>query len=324
LDTTANPDSWLGREFTITLGDNYCTISRLQYDYESRTYRESTEDEMAAQRESMERGFRSQYDGTIFNTSLPMKARLVGICPGKDVVVPLETAALCEKWLDQRNRLASLRPERAEEAALYEVRGRRSPRKGEFSEGVVLVKQGADIEAVAKRIEAMGFSVATRARTFENQARAFDSSVRLVKKVAFAFGALILGLACGLLWSTTSKIVSDSRADIGLFRALGATKADIRRLFLGESALLGTLGTLVGMLLGWALAMGISRWVINFLRHTAYDPDDMLLIPDSIFSIDVKFCFLLLAGAAVMSLLAGLLPANRAANIDPVKALKRE
>jgi ABC-type lipoprotein release transport system permease subunit len=37
-----------------------------------------------------------------------------------------------------------------------------------------------------------------------------------------------------------------------------------------------------------------------------------------------RFCLLLIAGAALVSLLAGLLPANRAANVDPVKALKRE
>jgi len=45
--------------------------------------------------------------------------------------------------------------------------------------------------------------------------------------------------------------VSDSRVDIGLFRALGATKREIRRLFLGEAMLQGVLGTVVGMLLGW-------------------------------------------------------------------------
>jgi ABC-type lipoprotein release transport system permease subunit len=49
-----------------------------------------------------------------------------------------------------------------------------------------------------------------------------------------------------------------------------------------------------------------------------------LLIPRSIFSVDLRFCLLLIVGAAALSLLAGLFPARRAANIDPVKALKRE
>jgi hypothetical protein len=317
-------EAWIGREVTITLGDNYANLVRLSYDYGKREFREVSEQDLAAQREAMLRNYRAMYDGTIFNTTLPLKARVVGICPGNEVLMPLDTAILCDKWLRQRNQLAALRPLRETEEAVYGSQGRQTPRAGEFAEGVVLVKPGANIEAVAKRIEELGFYAATRARTFENQARMFDSGLRVVKKIAFAFGAIILGLACGLMWSTTSKIVSDSRADIGLFRALGATKRDVRRLFLGESVLLGVLGTFTGMLLGWALAIGISRWVLGFARRTVFDPEEALLIPDSIFSINWEFCFLLLAGAAVVSLLAGLLPANRAANIDPVKALKRE
>jgi ABC-type lipoprotein release transport system permease subunit len=88
--------------------------------------------------------------------------------------------------------------------------------------------------------------------------------------------------------------------------------------------LLGVLGTMVGVLLGWVLALGISHWVIGFARRSVYDPEEALLVSNSIFGVDVKFCLLLLLTAAVLSFLAGLLPAHRAATVDPVKALKRE
>ena len=84
------------------------------------------------------------------------------------------------------------------------------------------------------------------------------------------------------------------------------------------------LGTVLGMILGWALALAISHWVIGFARRSVYEPEEALLIPNSIFSMNLHFCLLLIVGAALVSLLAGLLPANRAANVDPVKALKRE
>jgi hypothetical protein len=316
--------TWLGRDVTIVLGDNYARLAHFNYDYAKREYKPVGDDDVTAQHDSLERNYGAMYDMTIFNTTLTLKGRVVGFCPGNKVLIPFDAAELCEKWIDQRNRLAARIPPRPAGAVVYGPRGQREPKPGEYTEGVVLVKHGADVEAVAKRIEEMGFTVATRARTFENQAEAFDSTVRVVKQVAFALGGLILGLACALVWSTTSKTVSDSRMDIGLYRALGATKRDIRRLFLGEAMLQGVTGTVVGMVLGWMLAMAISHWVIGFARRSVFDPEEILLIPDSIFSANPKFCMMLIVGAAVVSLLAGLLPANRAANVDPVKALKRE
>ena len=326
LELDPSTNSWIGRDVMITVGDNFTSLPRFRYDYKKRQFEEVTEEEMATAREGLDRNLRNAYDLTIYRTVLSLKGKVVGLCPGNDVLMPLDMAELCEKWLDQRRQLASLVPPASsgERATSYEEGGRRAPRPGEFREGIVVVKPSANVEAVAKRIEDMGFYVATRQRTFENQVKAFDAAMHVVKKVLFAFGGLILGLACGLVWSTTSRIVSDSRVDIGLFRALGATKTDIRKLFLSESVLLGMLGTLVGMLIGWALAAGISHWVINFARRSVTDPEEMLLLPDSIFSADLKFSLLLLAGAAVVSLLAGWLPAGRAAKVDPVKALKRE
>jgi len=325
LDEDPNGEaSWLKRDVTIVLGDNYAMVAHFNYDYAKHEYKRVADEDVTARRDELERSYRGMYDMTIFNTTLTLKGRVVGFCPGSKVLMPFDAAELCEKWIDERNRLAARNPPRTAESAVYGESGQRAPKPGEYAEGVVLVKHGADVESVAKRIEDMGFTVATRARTFENQAEAFDSTVHIVKEVAFALGGLILGLACALVWSTTSKTVSDSRVDIGLFRALGATKRDIRRLFLGEAMLQGVLGTVVGMVVGWVLAVGISHWVIGFARQSVFDPEEALLIPDSIFSINLMFSFLLIVGAAVVSLLAGLLPANRAANVDPVKALKRE
>jgi ABC-type lipoprotein release transport system permease subunit len=283
-----------------------------------------SEDDLTQQREAMLRANRQGSDPTIQNTTLSLRGRVVGFCPGTQVLLPLETAILCDKWLNQRQALAALWPGTRPEEIEYGAHGRATPREGEFTEGVVLVNDGVDVEAVAKRIKDLGFEATTRGSAFENMVKEFDTVVKVVKRIAFALGALILLLACGLLWSTTSRVVSDSRVDIGLFRALGATKSDVRRLFLSEAALLGLMGTLTGMLMGWALAYGISRWVVRFARREVADPEQILMVPDSVFRIDWPFCFWLLAGTAIVSVLAGLWPANRAAQIDPVQALKRE
>ena len=316
--------SWIGRDVTILLGDNYAQVSQFRYHHDKREFVRITDDELAAQRENVRRAGEANYDPVLFQMTLPLKGRIVGLCPGNRAFIPTDPARLCEKWIQQRNQLAGRHPPPDTEPPAYESGGRRTPRTGEYTEGLVLVRRGADVERVACRIEALGYSVTTRARTFENQARAFDSGIRIVKRIVYALGAVILGIAGALIWSTASKTVSDSRTDIGLFRALGATKRDVRRLFLGESMLLGALGTMAGIFLGWTLAIGVSHWVVSLARREVVDPEDALLVPHSIFSFDLPFCLALLAGAALMSLLAGWIPATRAANVDPVQALKRE
>ena len=322
--STNEVNAWIGRDITITVGDPFADLSRYNYDYDKKEWTELSDDEREQQREGILRGNRQRQDPTIGNTMLSLRGRVVGFCPGSQIFMPLDVAILCDKWLTQRQGLSSLWPTSRSEEIEYGARGRATPREGEYTEGVVLLKDGTDAEAVAARIKDMGFVPTTRGSAFENMVKEFDTVVRVVKRIAFALGALILSLACGLLWSTTSRIVSDSRVDIGLFRALGATKSDVRRLFLSEAVLLGLLGTLTGMVLGWALAFEISRWTIRFVRREVADPEQMLMIPDSVFRVDWMFCLLLLVGAALVSILAGLWPANRAANVDPVQALKRE
>jgi ABC-type lipoprotein release transport system permease subunit len=317
-------EAWIGREVTLLLGDNYTQIERRRYDFEKREFRALTDEEIAARREQIESENRRNYEMTVFSRTVTLKARVAGLCPGRKVLMPHDTALLCEKWLLQRQRLAARFPMAEDSDINYRYGGRRPPRDGEFKEAIVIVKAGADIEAVAKRIQDLDFSATTRAMAFENQMRSFESDIRILKRIAFAFGGVLLAIACGLIWSTTSKTVSDSRADIGLFRALGATKRDIRRLFLAEAALQGLLGTLLGIALGWGLALAISHWSIKAARRAVSDAEELLMLPDTLFAAEIKFCALLLLGAVLVSLLAGLWPATRAANIDPVKALKRE
>ena len=317
-------NEWIGREVTVVLGDNGTRIQRFQYDGQKKQWNERSKEDIEQRREAIQRNHQGQYDAAIMDTVLTLKGRIVGLCPGSRVLISLDTAVQCDKWITQRRELASLHPAPEVATAQYGVRGRQTPKSGEYNDGIVLVKQGVNAETVAERIRKLGFQAATRASAFEATVKDIDTGIRFVKRIALAFGGLILGIACGLLWSTTSRTVSDSRVDIGLFRALGATKSDIRRLFLSEAVMLGLLGTLVGMLVGWAVAFYISRWVLRLVRGEITDPEELVMLPGSVFSIDVRFCLTLLISAVAVSILAGLIPANRAAKVDPVKALKRE
>ena len=324
LADAAAERAWLGRELTLQLGDPYADVIRFRRDGEKKQWVEVSAEDLAQRRDAVERNLAAAYDGTIYSLRLPLRARVVGFCPGARVLAPVETAVLCEKWLTQRRELAALQPRRESTVEEYGAHGRRTPRAGEYPEGLVLVKAGANVEAVAAHLRKLGFTATTRTSAVESFIKEFDSGLRFVKRIAYAIAGVILAIAAGLLWSTASRIVSDSRADIGLFRALGATKRDVRRLFLSETVLLGLLGTVAGLVAGWTLGYYISRWVVRAVGNELSDPEEILRVPASLFSIDLRFAALLLVGAAVISWAAGLWPARRAANIDPVKALKRE
>ena len=127
-DDPAGEKNWLGREVTIVLGDNYARLSGFAYDYAKRKYQPVSGDDVTAQHDAMERSFRGMYDTTIFNTTLTLKGRVVGFCPGSKVLMPFDTAVMCEKWLDQRRRLALRNPPPATDEVVYGERGRRTPR----------------------------------------------------------------------------------------------------------------------------------------------------------------------------------------------------
>jgi len=101
--------------------------------------------------------------------------------------------------------------------------------------------------------------------------------------------------------------VSERTAEVGLLRALGSTRRDILLLFLGESALLATLGGLLGLALGLGGALLLGQLLPSLPVHPAW-----------------PYVFAALAGSTLIGLAAGILPARRAARLDPIEALRSE
>src|SRR5207249_1543612 len=103
-----------------------------------------------------------------------------------------------------------------------------------------------------------------------------------------------------------------------ILRALGATRSQIRTLFLMESAMAGLVGTLAGILLGALLARGMAGYIGGLMQQiygVAQKPGDIVMEP---------WLIALAIGMGVAtSLIAGVLPARAAAGVDPVKALQK-
>ncbi len=105
--------------------------------------------------------------------------------------------------------------------------------------------------------------------------------------------------------------VTERTKEIGLRKAVGAKKRDILIQFLIESSLLSAIGGIVGIILGWLLSLGIGRIAAA---------NDFLLDP----SITLNAVLLATLFSAAVGLFFGIYPANRAAQLEPIEALRTE
>ena len=105
--------------------------------------------------------------------------------------------------------------------------------------------------------------------------------------------------------------VTERTKEIGLRKALGARKSDILVQFLTESSVLSMFGGLIGIALGWGISLAVGQ--IAAASDTPIEP-----------AIGIDTILLATLFSTAVGLFFGIYPANRAANLEPVEALRYE
>ncbi len=177
-------------------------------------------------------------------------------------------------------------------------------------EGVTL-EQG---EAAIQRAVGPGLSVeppSGRTRDFQSLLGVYT----LALKVSSMF-ALFIGMF--IIYNSFAIAVTQRRSEIGILRALGATRSQIRTLFLAESAAAGLIGSLAGMALGLAFARsltGITGQMMSAMFGVRQNAQEA--------NIDPRLLLFAVALGVATSMLAAFLPARSAARVEPVQALQK-
>ena len=154
----------------------------------------------------------------------------------------------------------------------------------------------------------------------------FFRAVQIEKRVMFIILTLIIAVAAFNIVSAQVMTVTDKQADIAILRTLGAAPSSILAIFVVQGALIGIIGTAIGVLCGVLLALNIGTVVpflerllnVQFLDKSVYYISDL---PSDLQRGDVVT---IAAIALVLALVATLYPAWKAARVNPAEALRYE
>jgi putative ABC transport system permease protein len=179
------------------------------------------------------------------------------------------------------------------------------------------VKEGRTLKEAEQELTALlgpGFQVdppSGRGQQFEAMLAAYSMMVGISSLFALFIGMFII-------YNSFAIAVTQRRSEIGILRALGATRGQIRWLFLGESAVTGLIGSLGGLVFGVLIARAIAATIgtlISDVYGVAQHADELSTSPGLL--------VLALAIGIVTSLIAAAIPAHSAARVDPVQALQK-
>jgi lipoprotein-releasing system permease protein len=163
-------------------------------------------------------------------------------------------------------------------------------------------------------------------RDWTQQNRTWFVAVQLEKRMMFIILTLIVAVAAFNLVSTLVMTVTDKRADIAILRTLGASPRSIMGIFVVQGAMVGVIGTLLGLGFGLLIAFNIDVIVpaLERLLHAQFLPAEVYLInrmPSDPQSADIVPIAVI---ALVLSFVATLYPSWRASCVNPAEALRYE
>jgi putative ABC transport system permease protein len=177
----------------------------------------------------------------------------------------------------------------------------------------VRLKSPNDVESVQNAIKQLGFNTFSVIDATRNLRRFFA----VLDLFLGIFGSLALTVAALGIVNTLAMAILERRREIGIMKAIGASDGDVKKLFFSEAAVMGFVGGILGVAIGWSIGRVINIGTNIYLRRQDLPAENLWFVP-----------WWLVVGAVVfailVSMISGLYPAARAARLDPVQALRYE
>jgi putative ABC transport system permease protein len=185
-----------------------------------------------------------------------------------------------------------------------------------YSTVEVMVKPGADLEAVVKTIEEMGLKTTNSIRFYKSVRR----EVTLISAGLNLFAFISMFVAAIGITNTLFTSVLERTKEIGIWKSLGARDGHILLMFLIEGSLIGLFGGVLGLGLAWLLSLPADEWV----KQTIAMQRSEELVSKTVFNWPIWLPLAVVAFSTLLTTLAALYPARRASRVQPVEALRHE
>ncbi len=175
----------------------------------------------------------------------------------------------------------------------------------------VKVRRSEDLEIIKDWLFTAGFEVSSVSEIVDQANKIF----RAIQFVLGLFGAFSLVVSSIGMFNTMTVTLLERTNEIGIMRALGASRRDIMRTFLSEALVIGFLGGLVGTVLGFLGGEFVNLGLNVLASRFGGNPIDLFVYP-------TRFILIIIGISAAIGFFAGVFPSRRAARMDPLAALR--
>lgn len=183
-----------------------------------------------------------------------------------------------------------------------------------YSALMVRASNPKQVQQIEDHIKQLGFN----ARSLLDASRNIQALFIILDAFLGIFGSLALVVASLGIVNTLVMAILERRHEIGIMKAIGASDADVRKLFFTESGVMGAAGGVLGVLMGWGIGRLINFGTQRYLQRLQMPrAEDVWFVPWWL--VLAAICFSIL-----VSLIAGLYPAARAAKLQPAQTLRYE
>jgi len=176
---------------------------------------------------------------------------------------------------------------------------------------VIFAESVNQVDEMEAKLKKMGFDVVTNRETISK----INTASTIINALVVVLGLIVLLISSASIINILTMSVYEEATDIAILRSVGARKAHVRGIYFLKAGLIGLIGALDGLIIGF-IAVGIANSLAQkYLHNLPYRPDTFFLPSVSL----ALGCFLV---GLVFSLAAGVIPANIAASLNPSKVLR--